>query len=162
LLAEPAADAAGMEALAAGPARNSEAGLGDQRRREHIRPILDVTRVRDEARRQHRARFFGVVFGDAGDAVGICQATMDGPLPIARKWKDQHLRGTGEAIEMALERAVNQHVPGDDMMPASIAGFDIGAGENDGSEGRVVAVSVEHIVRMMMRAADPADVRGRR
>jgi len=63
---------------------------------------------------------------------------------------------------MALEGAVNQHVAGDDMMPASIAGFDIGAGENDGSEGRVVAVPVEHIARMMMRAANPADFRGHR
>ena len=63
---------------------------------------------------------------------------------------------------MALERAVNQHVAGDNMMPAGIAGFDISAGENDGSEGRVVAMPVEHVVRMMMRAADPADFRGRR
>jgi hypothetical protein len=162
LLAEPAANAAGMETLATGPARNAQAGFGDQRGREHIRPILDMTSARDYASRQRPACFFGIAFGDACDPVGIRQATMDRALPIARQRKDKHLRRAGEAIEMTLERAVNQDIAGDDAMPAGVAGFDISARENDCREGRVVTVPVEHIVRMMMRVADPADFGGRR
>lgn len=153
-LPKSAADATRMQASGLRPVCKGQVRVIEQRCCELLRPI---------AGRPHRGTCAVEERGDGSRHVALGQTCDDIDVGHARSWRaapvagqrqDQHVgAAAGDAIEVMLMRAVEQHVAGYQIVQAAVTGFQVTARQYDGGEGMGMAMACELFAMWMTQAA---------
>ena len=154
-----------MQAPRGSPGTQRQPWIVAQRARQQIGPILDGARAWSRrGRQQARDRAF-VALRRTRHGIGIRHAPEHRSVPPRRKRDHQDIRTRViEAVDVALERPVDEHVARLDAMTAGVAGFGIAAGQHDGGEAVRMLMARQDFVRRVVRAIHAAvgEMRSRR